>query len=361
MKNTLLILLSLVLLTTCQNDNVQSSEKNSSISSISVVEFKSPMNGSNVKLGDNVTFELLSVNDSVSADSIQLSVDGKLANVLKNNTLQWTWETKNTRLGKVKIGAKVFASKAVAKNEEIVINVLSDVTPKEYSYKIIKTYPHSRESYTQGLIYRNGIFYESAGQYGKSALKKVKLETGEISIMVANESNIFAEGIALKGNEIYQISWRERVCNVYDKDAFKQLRKFSYDIEEGWGLEFDGKQFLMTDGSNTVYFLDSESFTTTSKIEVMDNNGPVDRLNELELIKGKLFANVYTTDRVVIIDVATGKVLGNIDFNGLLSASDKRPDTDVLNGIAYNENNGHLYITGKNWPKLFEVELVENK
>jgi glutamine cyclotransferase len=145
---------------------------------------------------------------------------------------------------------------------------------------------------------------------------------------------------------------------VYDKYSFKQLQRFTYTIAEGWGLEYNGTHFLMTDGSNTLYFIEPESFEVVRKLEVMDNNGPVKNLNELELVNGKLYANVYMSNYVVIIDPETGMVTGRIDFSGLLNDADLRPDTDVLNGIAYNSDNGNLFVTGKNWPKMFEVSIV---
>ena len=207
------------------------------------------------------------------------------------------------------------------------------------------------------MIYENGTFYESDGEYGKSALRLVKLENGETLNNSALSNAYFAEGIAILNNEIYQITWRERTCFVYDKKSFAQKRTLNYTVNEGWGLTTADNKLLMTDGSNFLYTIDPNTFDVISKVEVYDNKGPIDNLNELEYVNGLVYANIYMTDKIVIIDPASGKIVEYLDMNGLLKPSDKKPDTDVLNGIAYNLKTGRFYVTGKNWPKLFEIEI----
>ena len=345
----------------CQNGNTSSGKDEINEELLSQVEFSNPSNGSKIKLGEILPLKWRLLNDSITIDSFQIFSNDQFLATLPADSLEYYWNSGNSGIGKITMMLKAYSSTCNIRTSTMVVNVLSDIIPKRYTYKLVNTFPHSRETYTQGLIYHQGWFYESAGQYGKSALKKVKPETGVIVNMAGLESNIFAEGIALKGNEIYQISWREGICIVYDKELLKQNRRFSYEVAEGWGLEFNGREFLMTDGSNVIYKLDSGTFSVTNRIEVMDNFGKVDNLNELEIVKGKLYANVYMQNIVVIIDPESGKVLGKIDFSGLLPNSDRKTDTDVLNGMAFNKESGHLYITGKNWPKLFEVQLIEIK
>jgi|WetSurMetagenome_2_1015567.scaffolds.fasta_scaffold211607_2 glutaminyl-peptide cyclotransferase len=326
---------------------------------IPLIEFTTPFNGDNYSLGEVIIISLKPSLDSIVIDSVKIFINGSFESKLKANNLKYIWDTKNARLGLTKIEVQAYSSKGLTYKTFVNINLISKINPKNYSYTIINTFPHSRDAYTQGLIYENGFFYESDGLYNKSALRKVKPETGEAVNYAILEPKIFAEGIAVYNEKIYQISWREKTCFVYDKKTFRLDRQLKYDIDEGWGLTYDGKNFIMTDGSNTLYYIEPISFTEVNRIEVMDNIGPVNYLNELEYIDGKLYANIYQTNYIIIINPKTGEVTGKIDFSGLLSKTDYRENTDVLNGIAYNPDNGHLFVTGKNWPKLFEVSLNE--
>jgi glutamine cyclotransferase len=322
------------------------------------IEFIKPINTPKLKLGDNLVIEFRALGDSIGIDSIQVLIDKKYIITLKDKKLEMEWSSKNSLLGLVNIHAISFLNNKTTDTISTFANIYPGEKAINYTYKIIKTYPHSRNAYTQGLIFENGYFYESDGEYGKSVLRKVKLETGESVKIISYDRKIFSEGIGIFNGQIYQLSWKEKTCYVYNKESFELIKKFNYNIEEGWGLEFDGQNFLMTDGSNLIYLMEPESFTQVGKIEVMDENDPVFRLNELELIKGMLYANIYLTDKVVIIDPASSKVIGHIDFSGLLLKSDFEANTDVLNGIAWDQTSGHLFVTGKNWPKLFEVEIV---
>jgi glutaminyl-peptide cyclotransferase len=364
MRRTFVFSLTIVLLVSlsCQNNYSPNSSfiANSSkpvVNAKHSIEFIKPINSSKIKVGDNLDISFRPLSDSEKIDSIKIKIDNKFIETIKGKNLETKWNTKNSLLGLVNIQAISFSDK---KSDSISTNVILYPGEKsiDYSYRIIKTYPHSRNAYTQGLIFENGFFYESDGEYGKSALRKVKLETGESVKIVSYDRKTFGEGIALFNDQIFQLTWKERTCYVYNKETFELIKKLNYNIEEGWGLEFDGQNFLMTDGSNIIYLMEPESFTQVGKIEVFDENGPVIRLNELELIKGMIYANIYTTDKVVIVEPASGKVLGKIDFSSLLLKSDIEVNTDVLNGIAWDKTTGHLFITGKNWPKLFEIEII---
>jgi glutamine cyclotransferase len=226
-----------------------------------------------------------------------------------------------------------------------------------YGYTVARAYPHDREAYTQGLVYDRGVLYEGTGQYGRSTLRRVELETGAVQSSCALPDAFFGEGIALYGDKIFQLTWQSRVGFVYAKDSFAPLRAFSYPTE-GWGLTHDGARLIMSDGTATLRFLDPDTLEEIGRLDVVDDRGPVERLNELEYVRGEIYANVWQTDRVARIDPRTGFVLGWIDLSGLLGAEDRRQPVDVLNGIAYDPAGDRLFVTGKLWPKLFEITLT---
>jgi glutamine cyclotransferase len=230
------------------------------------------------------------------------------------------------------------------------------MVPEIKKVKVLKVYPHDKQAYTQGLFYENGFLYEGTGQWGQSSLRKVKPQTYEIIQSYNLPDDVFGEGIVSYGDEIIQLTWQSREAFVYDKKTFKLKNRFTYGTE-GWGITNLGENLVMSDGSNVLYVLSPENFTVLDKIEVYDNNGPVRYLNELENIDGKIYANVYQTDTIVVIEPTTGKVTRKIDCSGLLSEDDKFPGIDVLNGIAYDKLTGTKFITGKNWPKLFVVDM----
>jgi glutamine cyclotransferase len=225
-----------------------------------------------------------------------------------------------------------------------------------YTYEVIRSWPHDRAAFTQGLVFRGGSFIESTGLNGQSTLREVELESGRVLKQVALAPAYFAEGVAVLGGQAFQLTWQNRKGFVYDVDTFRLQREFAYE-GEGWGLTTDGSALILSDGTNRIRFLDSVGFAVRRTISVTLEGKEVRGLNELEFIKGEIFANVWQTDDVVRIDPATGNVRGVIDFSGLLAPQDRRPDTDVLNGIAYDAKNDRLFVTGKRWPRLFEVRL----
>jgi len=227
----------------------------------------------------------------------------------------------------------------------------------ECTYVVQDVYPHDRGAFTQGLAYEGGILYEGTGIRGQSSLRRVDLESGAVEQRVDLDPRYFGEGIAIVDDRIIQLTWQANVGFVYDKETFVREREFEYPTE-GWGLTYDGTQLIMSDGTNRLYFLDPNVFVETKRIEVSDPTGTVGQLNELEYIDGEIFANVWRTDYIVRIDPATGEVVGRIDLAGLLPTADRDFRTDVLNGIAYDEENDRLLVTGKRWPKLFHIDLV---
>jgi glutamine cyclotransferase len=226
-----------------------------------------------------------------------------------------------------------------------------------YSYTVVNSYPHDPAAFTQGLVYADGLLYEGTGRRGQSTLRRVELETGTVLEQVALEPEYFGEGIALFGDTIFQLTWQANVGFRYERESFTRLGEFTYPTE-GWGLTHDGERLIMSDGTATLYFRDPATFAELGRVAVTDATGPVTRLNELEYIQGEVYANVWQTDRVARIDPATGQVTAWIDLSGLLSPEDRQQPVDVLNGIAYDAANDRLFVTGKLWPKLFEIDLV---
>ncbi len=226
-----------------------------------------------------------------------------------------------------------------------------------YGYRVVNAFPHDPTAFTQGLVFSEGLFYESTGLRGYSTLRKVKPETGVVIHQVRVDDRYFAEGLALVGKELLQLTWQENTGFVYDKDTLQRLRTFRYPTE-GWGIAFDGTDLVMSDGSSRLYFLDTGTQKTVRSLQVTDAGRPVERLNELEFIRGELWANVWTTDRIARIDPKSGRVTGWIDLTGLLRPEARGPEGDVLNGIAWDKTMDRIFVTGKKWPWMFQIEVV---
>lgn len=230
---------------------------------------------------------------------------------------------------------------------------------KEYKLDVVAEYPHDTGSYTQGLFFQDGQMYESTGQYGLSSFMKVDLKTGAALERMDFNDEYFVEGSVMFEGNLYILTWTNRKAFVYDAETLEYKAAWKYP-REGWGITHDGRNLIASDGSANLYFMDG-NFAQQKKLKVTLEDRPVRFLNELEYIDGKIWANVYTSDSIVIINPKTGKVEGLVDCTGLLPRALHEPSTDVLNGIAYDEKTGKIYLTGKNWPRLYEVRLVEKK
>ena len=226
-----------------------------------------------------------------------------------------------------------------------------------FTYKIVKVYPHDPGAFTQGLVFADGFLYEGTGLRGRSSLRKVDLATGHILKLRKLPVKLFGEGVTIYGNKIIQLTWQANVGFVYHKETFQLLEVFNYSTD-GWGITHDGRHLIMSDGTSTLHFLDPHTFKEIGRIDVHTMGGPLDRLNELEYVQGEIYANVWKTDRIARISPSTGQVVGWIELEGLLSSADRMSRADVLNGIAYDVKNDRLFVTGKLWPKLFEIELI---
>jgi glutamine cyclotransferase len=232
----------------------------------------------------------------------------------------------------------------------------SDIIPV-YTYNVVNTYPHDRDAFTQGLVFEDGVLYEGTGRFGQSTLRRVELETGVVLQIRDLSDQFFGEGIAIYEDKIIQLTWQSNIGFVYDKDSFELLQEFNYSTE-GWGITHDGERLIMSDGTSTLHFLDPQTFEEIGQLEVFDNDGPVTRLNELEYVQVEIYANVWQTNRIARIAPETGRVIGWVELGGLLTTEDRSEPVDVLNGIAYDAKTDRLFVTGKLWPKLFEIELI---
>lgn len=224
-------------------------------------------------------------------------------------------------------------------------------------YQIVRIYPHDPQAFTQGLVFLDGFLYEGTGLNGRSSIRKVRLENGEVLQIQKLEDHYFGEGIAIVNQSLFQLTWQSQVGFVYDRHTFQRTGTFSYK-GEGWGLTYDGTRLIMSDGSptGTLRFLDPKTLKETGRLQVRDGGRPVDDLNELEIVKGEILANVWNTHRIARISPKTGEVTGWIDLSGLLDPRDAA-NVDVLNGIAYDAAKDRLFVTGKLWPKLFEIRV----
>jgi glutamine cyclotransferase len=225
-----------------------------------------------------------------------------------------------------------------------------------YTYSIIKAYPHDTSAFTEGLVYQDGFFYEGTGLNGYSSLRRVDLNTGQVLQQVDLDIKYFGEGIAVVNNSIIQLTWQSQVGFVYDKNSFSLIRNFSYS-NEGWGLTFDGEKLIMSDGTSKLRFVDPISFKEIGEVLVRDAEIPVVNINELEYVNGDVYANIWMEQKIAIIDLSTGLVKGWVDLSGL-PRSEVLDSNSVLNGIAYDSVNCRFFVTGKNWPMLFEIKLV---
>ena len=312
-----------------------------------------------IKLGESVQVILEALDGSPDIDSVVFFAEDKKVGRSDSKPFICNWHVSDLKVGESTIKSLVYYKNNTTGTSNVTVVILPDKKPVLISYEVLNVYPHDIHAYTQGLIYENGYLYEGTGQNNESSLRKVDIKTGEPSRILNLPGNIFGEGITIFGNKIYQLTYKSQVGFVYDKESFERLQKVYYENKEGWGLTQDGTQLIMSDGSNLIYFMDPEYFTEIGRLEVYDEKGPVERLNELEYIDGKIYANIYGSDEIVIIDSGSGAVIAKVNFNGILAEKDKHSRIDVFNGIAFNPDHQSIYVTGKYWPKLFEVKLLE--
>jgi len=312
-----------------------------------------------VSINKKATFTLTEVTNK-QVDSIHFFLNGKRMNSVKNSVIINSTET---GVGKHAITALVFYPQKTKKMNSS-LEVLSNTSPDIYTYKIINTYPHDKDAYTQGLEYYNGFLYETTGGRGKSSLRKVAIKTGKVLQKIDLDKQYFGEGMTIFNDKIYWLTWKGSKGFVYDLKSFKQERKFSYAKSiEGWGLTHNDTELIKSDGTHKIWFLDGETQKEKYAIQVYTNKYSLDKLNEIELVNGKIYANKWQQNAIVIINSSTGIVEGVANLKGLQNEIKKTQTLDgqdeVLNGIAFDAKNNRLFVTGKHWGKLFEIKLVK--
>lgn len=292
-------------------------------------------------------------------DSVQFFINQE--KISTNQNIETVINILKYRLGKHSLKAVVYYE---GKSKELLNDIyfLADTEPEIYVYEIIKTYPHDKNSYTQGLEFYNGFLYESSGHYGKSSLRKVKLETGEVLQKIDLDKKYFAEGMTIFNQKIFQLTWREGLGFIYNLENFNLEKNFPYQKSiEGWGLTHNETHLIKTDGTEKIWFLNTENQKEEYFIEAYTDQRKVEQLNELEFINGKIYANIYQQNSILIVNPENGKVEGVANLNGLKNLVEQHEELDVLNGIAYDQKTDRLFVTGKNWSKLFEIKLKKKE
>jgi len=313
-------------------------------------------------IGEKLTVNFQTKLKDGSLSKTEFFVDGK--SVFTSNKIEGSFEIESENFGVGTRYLKAISTLSEGTKGENYTDflLLSDIKPQKFGYKIIKALPHNIEHFTEGLEIRKGFLYESTGQEGTSSIYKIDLSTLKVIKENKLDDKYFGEGITILNDKLYQLTYKTQIGFVRDLNTFELIKTFTYKNAQGWGFTNDGKYLIMSDGTEYLTYFDPETLTEVKKIQVCNQKGVVANLNELEYINGEIWANVWMTDTIVRIDAKTGKIVAEIDLKGLLTSniSNQKNQVDVLNGIAYDQDKNKIYVTGKFWPKLFEIELVKN-
>lgn len=315
----------------------------------------------NYVFGETISVEVKTKVRNGEIDNIRVFYKNQL--IKESTDLEFT--VQNVQLNSVgNNNFRVVATKTDSVNNSRIktIPVVSDIAPEKYTYQVVNNFPHLTTSFTEGLEFYDGFLYEGTGNNGESDLMKINLQTGKVLQKYSLNEIYFGEGITILNDKIYQLTYKAQKGFVYNLSDFALVDSFHYSSREGWGLTNDGTNLIMGNGTHTLTWINPENFSQIKTLQVANNTGLVNFINELEYIDGKILANIYTTNTIIEIDPETGKVLKEINMAGILdmytNASDK---IDYMNGIAYDHNNDRLFVTGKWWPKLFEIKLIESE
>ncbi|MDR3189074.1 MAG: glutaminyl-peptide cyclotransferase [Prevotellaceae bacterium] len=322
------------------------------VSTIPRLQLVSPQRQISIKNSERLTVTYL--RNGAQYDSVVVFFDGRKIARMADTTANIHVEAKT--LGAKQLTVAAFLGGTEAAAAIVSITVLAPSAPKLHGYTVVNAYPHDERAYTQGLLLHRDVLYEGTGIYGQSAVRKLDLKSGSVLQQKALDGKFFGEGICILNGLLYQLTWREQTCLVYSCETLEQLATLRYS-GEGWGLTTDGSYLIMSNGSNVISFLSPADFVVRKRLEVYTDRSAVGQLNELELINGEIWANVYGSDNIVRIDTASGAVTGVVNLQNLLPHNLRDNNTDVLNGIAYNEKTGQIFVTGKSWKRLFEVVI----
>lgn len=333
-------------------------ESKDEVKYVNSIKLESPEKNSLYSYNDEISI-VIRKKERFDLDSAEIFLNSKKIATIGKEILNYSFKIPEDQGGEATL--KVIAHHPDKKRGVAVlpIRIKPDKAPRKYGYDIVKVYPHDAKAYTQGLTYLDGFMYEGTGQYGESSLRKVSMPDNKILSTLNIDSKLFGEGITIYKDKIYQITWKSHKGFVYDLKTFTLESTFNYN-SEGWGITTAGDKLIMSDGSNKLYHIEPASFNIMKEVQVYDHNGEVKDLNELEYIDGLIWANVWLTNRIVIIHPETGAVVGELDMSKLLPQADRNKlddEDDVLNGIAYNPEKNTIFLTGKRWPKLFEIKL----
>jgi glutaminyl-peptide cyclotransferase len=300
---------------------------------------------------DELTLKVTAIKGS-SVDEVSFAVDDNAATTNSSISL------KDTKMGRRRIRAFI-KSDGNSYELEKVIKVVANTPPVLYSYKVLETYHHDIKAYTQGLEFHNDTLYESTGQYNQSSLRKTDYPTGKVLTKIDLANQYFGEGLTIMDDKVFQLTWRENTGFIYSLKELEKTGSFVYnESKEGWGLCNNGSKIFKSDGTEKIWTLNPDTLSEESYIEIYTNNSVIDNVNELEWVDGKIYANVYQRDAIAIVNPANGAVEGVIDLKGLQKMVTQHTTLDVLNGIAYKGEPNILYVTGKNWDKLFKIEII---
>ncbi len=320
-----------------------------------ICEITAPADNAVFNFGDTLAIAADASDSAGYIAAVSFYIDNELFVIDSTRPYSCTWNTLRNTIGNRSIKAVAEDANGVTATDAITIAVNSD-SVITYTYEIVNRYVHDSTAYTQGLVYENGFFFEGTGISGLSTLRKVEIETGKVLQSISLDEEYFGEGIVIWENRIIQLTWHGHVAFIWDKETFTRLDSV-VNPHDGWGITHDGSRLILSDGSSYLFFWDPVTFQQLDSVRVKDKDSFVPKLNELEYFYHKVFANVYSNDFIVIIDVASGTVLGRIDCANLINSSVSKR-AGVLNGIAYDPDHDRIYLTGKNWPKMFEVKLV---
>ncbi len=313
---------------------------------------------SNYAFGDKISVNVKTKIKGGEIESVKLFLNGQLLKESKEFDFTAT-DIELKQLGNSTFTVEAVKTDGQNNTRSQVISVFSNEPAQKYTYQVVKTYPHAKEHYTQGLEFYNNTLYEGTGEYGTSGIFKERYETGGIEKTVKLEDKYFGEGITILNDKIYQLTYKHQKGFVYQLADFALIDTFTFRSAEGWGLTNDGTNLIMSDGTHLLTWINPNDYSVVKTLQVANNRGLMNNLNELEYVNGSIYANVYTTDIIVQIDPETGKVISEINLKGILDMYKNIGDKiDYLNGIAFNEKTGNLFVTGKYWPKMFEIKLV---